>query len=233
MITIQIQGSSSAGNNYVISDGDTSIMLEAGLSPSKLTKKGVRLSKVIALLVTHEHGDHTKHVQDLLLSGSFDVWASQGTLDAIGLGRRCHVLKDGQQQRIGDWLILPFNTVHDDPKVPAKEPLGFFIKSPSGERIVFATDTNRIDANFKGVTHWLVECNHTVELVKACNRPTEVKNRILRTHMSIDTLKYYFSKADLSATKHIYLLHLSGENSEPRRYVQELEELTSKPVTIA
>ena len=44
MITIQIQGSSSAGNNYVISDGDTSIMLEAGLSPSKLTKKGVKLS---------------------------------------------------------------------------------------------------------------------------------------------------------------------------------------------
>lgn len=233
MITIQIQGSSSAGNNYVISDGDTSIMLEAGLSPNKLAKKGVKLSKVIALLITHEHGDHTKHVQDLLLSGSFDVWASQGTLDAIGLGRRCHVLKDGQQQRIGDWLILPFNTVHDDPKVPAKEPLGFFIKSPSGERIVFATDTNRIDANFKGVTHWLVECNHDVDLVLNSNYPKFLQRRIISTHMSIDSLKEYFRRVDLSTTKQIYLLHLSESNSDPTRFKREIEELTNKAVTIA
>lgn len=233
MLEIQINGSSSSGNNYVLTDGDSSIMLEAGLSPKKLSSKGVKLSKIEALLITHEHGDHTKYAQDLLLSGGFDVWASQGTLDAIGLSRRCHVLKDHVQQRIGEWVVLPFSTVHDDVKVRAREPLGFFIQSPSGERVVFATDTNRINAQFPKVNYWLVECNHTVELVRECNRPKSIQDRIIKTHMSIDSLKVYLERADMSETKKIILLHLSGENSEPRRYKEEIEQLTGKPVEIA
>jgi phosphoribosyl 1,2-cyclic phosphodiesterase len=233
MIGIKINGSSSSGNNYVLTDGDSSIMLEAGISPKKLANKGVKLTEIEALLVTHEHGDHTKYASDLLLSGSFDLWASHGTLEAIGLDRRCHALRDHVQQKIGDWLILPFSTVHDDLTSRVREPLGFFIQSPSGERIVFATDTNRINAVFPKVNYWLVECNHTVELVRECKRPKSVQDRILKTHMSFDSLKTYFEKVDLTNTKEIILLHLSGENSEPKRYKQELEELTGKKVTIA
>lgn len=233
MLEIQIQGSSSSGNNYVLTDGDTSIMLEAGISPKKLTKAGVKLSKVIALLVSHEHGDHTKHAQDLLLSGSYDLWASKGTLEAIRLNRRCHVLKDGEQLKIGDWLILPFSTFHDDPKVRSAEPLGFFIKSPSGERVVFATDTNLIRPNFPKVNYWLVECNHDVEMVRQSNYPKYLQDRIIKTHMSIETCKAYFEKVDVSYTKQIYLLHLSDKNSDPSRFKQEIEQITGKPVQIA
>ena len=233
MLEIQIKGSSSAGNNYVLTDGDTSIMLEAGISPKKLVQKGVKLSKVIALLVTHEHGDHIKYAQDLLLSGSFDLWASHGTLEAAGINRRSHVLKDHSEQKIGNWTILPFKTIHDDKKVRAREPLGFFIKSPSGERIVFATDTNMIKANFPKVNYWLVECNHDVELVRQSSYPKFLQDRIIKTHMSIDSCKEFFNRVDLSYTKQIYLLHLSDANSDPSRFKREIEEITGKPVTIA
>lgn len=228
-----IQGSSSAGNNYVLVDGESQLMIEAGLSPKNLAKQGVQLSKIQALLITHEHGDHTKYASQLLLSGSFDLWASKGTLDAINIDRRCHVLSDGVQRTIGDWTVLPFSTVHDDPKVRAREPLGFFIKSPSGERIVFATDTNYIRAYFNKVNYWLVECNHDVQLVRESKRPKFIQDRVIRTHMSIDSCREYFSKADVSHTKQIYLLHLSDENSDAKRFKQEIETITGKPVVIA
>ncbi len=233
MLEIMINGSSSSGNNYVLTDGDSSIMLEAGLSPKKMASLGVKLSKIDALLVTHEHGDHTKYAKDILLSGRCDIWASKGTLDHLGIDRRSNVLKDRTEQKIGQWRVLPFKAIHDDVKVRAREPLGFFIQSPSGERLVFATDTNMIRGNFPKVNYWLVECNHDVEMVRKSSYPKFLQDRIIKTHMSIDSCKEFFSRVDLSVTKQIYLLHLSDSNSDPSRFKKEIEEITAKTVVIA
>lgn len=234
MLDIQIQGSSSAGNNYVLSDQGSSIMIEAGVKLKNILRQGVDLKPIKGLLVTHEHGDHSKYIQDILSSSGFDLFASQGTIDQIGIKRRYHVLKAGNQQKIDDWLILPFNTIHDHPKAPVKEPLGFFILSPSGYKIVFMTDTNYCPVSFpSGVTHWLIECNHDINLVRECNRPKSVQDRIISTHMDINTCKDFFSHQDLSTTEDIYLIHLSGENGDGPRFKKEIEELTHKRVTIA
>ena len=42
------------------------------------------------------------------------MWASRGTLEGLGINRRSHILKANQQQKIGDWLVKPFATIHDD-----------------------------------------------------------------------------------------------------------------------
>ena len=107
MVEINIQGSSSAGNNYLLADGNSSLMLEAGLKPKDIMKQGINFSNIQGLLVTHEHGDHSKYINDILLAGRFDVWASRGTLEALGINRRSHILKANQQQKIGDWLVKP------------------------------------------------------------------------------------------------------------------------------
>ncbi|EPH66148.1 hypothetical protein D931_01387 [Enterococcus faecium 13.SD.W.09] len=233
MLDIKILGSSSKGNCYVLSDGGSSIMLEAGLSPRQMAKQGVKLSAIDALLVTHEHGDHTKYASDILLSIRGDIWGSDETLNVLGINRRKHILKALSEQKIGKWVVLPFETIHDDQKVRAREALGFFILAPSGERIVFATDTNWIRGNFPKVTHWMIECNHDVALVRQSSYPKFLQDRILKTHMSIDSCKAFFGRMDLSYTKQIYLLHLSDANSEPSRFKREIEELTQKPVRIA
>ena len=63
MIEINIQGSSSAGNNYLLADGNSSLMLEAGLKPKDIMKQGINFSNIQGLLVTHEHSDHSKVYQ--------------------------------------------------------------------------------------------------------------------------------------------------------------------------
>lgn len=233
MFEIKIQGSSSAGNNYVLVDGEASLMIEAGLRVKEVMKKGINFKSVQGLLITHEHGDHAKYAQDMLLVGSFDLWASEGTLKAIGIERRAHILKSGQQQRIGDWLIKPFGVIHDHPKARAREPLGFLILSPSGKKIVFMTDTNYAPKQFKDITHWLVECNHDINLVRESSLPKTVQDRIIKTHMSIDACKLFFSKADLSVTEEIYLIHLSDKNSDAIQFKKDIQELTNKTVNIA
>ncbi|WP_312541379.1 MBL fold metallo-hydrolase [Enterococcus sp.] len=233
MIDIQVCGSSSKGNCYVLTDNGSSIMLEAGISPRQLSKQGVKLSKIDALLITHEHGDHTKYAKDLLLSTKCDIWASASTLEFLDINRRCHHLKASNEQRIGKWVILPFDTIHDDEKVRAREPLGFFILTPSGQRVVFATDTNFIKGSFPKVNYWMIECNHDVQLVRKSSYPKFLQDRIIKTHMSIDSCKEFFKRANMDYTKHIYLLHLSDSNSEPSRFKKEIEDITGKPVSIA
>lgn len=233
MFEIKIQGSSSAGNNYVLVDGESSLMIEAGLKVKDILRQGISFNNIEGLLVTHEHGDHSKYIQDILLSGKFDLWASKGTITALNVQRRAHILKAGKQQKIGDWLILPFDTIHDHPKARAQEPLGFLILSPSGKKIVFMTDTNYAPKQFKGVTHWLVECNHDVNLVRESSLPKSVQDRIIKTHMSIDSCKLFFSEADVSVTEEIYLIHLSDKNSDAIQFKKDIEELTNKTVRIA
>ena len=75
--------SSSRGNCYVVSDGDTALLLECGISFRRIKQGlGFDLSAVRACLVTHEHKDHARSVMDLLKSG-VEVFASGGTAEAL------------------------------------------------------------------------------------------------------------------------------------------------------
>ena len=75
--------SSSAGNAYIVSDKDTRILLECGVSHNKLQKlSGFKLTEFQACLVSHEHKDHAKAVADLISRG-MAVYMSPGTADAL------------------------------------------------------------------------------------------------------------------------------------------------------
>ena len=139
-ISIKIIASSSAANCYRLDDGQTALLLEAGL-PLKKIKEALnfKVSALSGCLITHEHGDHAKAVVSLLEAG-IDCYMSLGTAgglvpisqeDAIA-HHRLHIVSAGEQMKIGTWTILPFDTVHD-----CAEPLGFLLQSGS-EKILFS-----------------------------------------------------------------------------------------------
>ena len=75
--------SSSTGNAYIVSDNDTRILLECGVSHKKLQKlSGFSLSEFQACLVSHEHKDHAKSVQELIERG-MEVYKSQAEYDGF------------------------------------------------------------------------------------------------------------------------------------------------------
>jgi phosphoribosyl 1,2-cyclic phosphodiesterase len=233
MIELTVFASSSSGNCYLVEgEGCRPLLLDCGL-PFKRIKKALwardlQVSDLSACLITHEHGDHAKAVDDLLKNG-IDVCASAGTITALGLsGHRLHAVK-GKNLFLGDkWKILPFDTVHD-----SAEPLGYLI-SGNNEKLLYATDTAYIPYRFEGLNIVMVECNYAFDILQANeDLHPAVKKRVIGNHFGIDQVKKFLAANDLTAIREIHLIHLSDGNSDAERFKREIQELTGKPVYIA
>jgi len=166
------------------------------------------------------------------MRAGIDCYMSQGTAEALGLsGHRLHIIKAKQQFRIGTWTILPFETQHD-----ATEPLGFLLANRDGDKMLYATDTYYIRYRFQGLTHIAVECNYSLDILRANVEAGMVepalKNRILKSHFSLENVKKFLLANDLSKVQEIWLLHLSDGNSDAERFKREVRAISGKPVYI-
>lgn len=220
--------SSSRGNSYVVSDGETSLLLECGISFRRIKQGlGFDLSAIRACLVSHEHKDHAKSVMDLIKSG-VEVFASEGTADALGCDLITPVA-DRVQFRVGSLEIMPFRTWHD-----AKEPLGFLVYSRAdGERLVFATDTVNLGYQFPRANLLALEANYDKDILARCERmPEKVRKRVTNSHMEITTLCQYLRTLDLSACRTLYLLHLSNAASNEGNFVGRVRQAVPRHVEI-
>ena len=220
--------SSSAGNAYVVSDQETRILLECGISHSKLQKlSGFKLSEFAACLVTHEHKDHAKSVQELLGRG-MEVYMSQGTAEALET-EGVTTVESMEQFNVGSFDIVPFATFHD-----AREPLGFLVKSRvDGDILAFATDTVNLRYKFPGLNILAIEANYDKAILERCERmPEKVRYRITNSHMEIDTLCDYLRGLDLSQCREIHLLHLSDATSHEGHFLNKVARAVPKGIEI-
>lgn len=215
--------SSSHGNAYIVSDRETRILLECGVSHRKLQKLSqFRLSDISACMVSHEHKDHSACVTDLL-AGGMPVYMSEGTAVALGLEgcalESAEAVAHQQQITVGTIDVVPFATFHD-----AKEPLGFLFRSRlDGDILAFATDTVNLNYRFPGVNILAIEANYDKAILERCERmPEKVRHRITNSHMEIDTLCDYLRRLDLTACREIHLLHLSDATSHEGHFINKV-----------
>jgi phosphoribosyl 1,2-cyclic phosphodiesterase len=208
-------------------------LLECGIHIKRIQQAlNFHLTDIDGCLISHEHGDHSKAASDVLKAG-IDIYTSAGTANALGVsGHHMKIIQQKEQVKIGTFTVLPFNTEHD-----AAEPLGFLIVDQSGEKLLFATDTYYIKYKFQRLTHIMIECNYSVDIlndnIESGRVPGVLKNRLLKSHFSLEHVKEFLQANDLSTVQNIYLLHLSGNNSDANRFKKEIMELTGKPVYIA
>ena len=77
--------SGSSGNAYYISDGQSSLLLDAGIPLAQIQAGcGYKVSQLSGCLVTHGHGDHVKAAKALARMG-VNIYTSQGTADMANL----------------------------------------------------------------------------------------------------------------------------------------------------
>jgi phosphoribosyl 1,2-cyclic phosphodiesterase len=226
MISFKSYASSSSGNLYRISDGTSSLLLECGLPIKKLrTALEYKLHDIEAVLVSHEHLDHAKAAKDIIAAG-IDLYCSKGTAQALGLsGHRVRIIEAHKQFSIGPWTVLPYDTRHD-----AAEPLGFLIQNCS-EKLLFCTDSFYIKYRFQGLTLICVECNYSRSTIQD-GIPEVQRKRLLRSHMSLETLLKFLDANDLSKVREIHLLHLSENNSDEQMFKEVVQGKTGIPVYI-
>ena len=220
--------SSSAGNAYIVSDRDTRILVECGITHKKLQKlSGFSLSEFKACLVSHEHKDHAKSALDLIERG-MDVYMSAGTAAALETDG-AQLIEHMEQFNVGSLDIVPFTTFHD-----AAEPLGFLVKSRvDGDVLAFATDTVNLRYKFPGLNILAIEANYDKHVLDRCEKlPDKVRHRITNSHMEIETLCAYLRSLDLSECREIHLLHLSDATSREAEFIAKVEREVPRGVKV-
>jgi len=230
---IKVLASGSSGNCYLIDDGSSMLLLDAGI-PLKQIKIGVgfKLSAVAGALITHRHGDHAKAVPELIGAG-VNVYALQDVFEAKRVNsHRTIKIQDMQKFMVGTFSVLPFSVHHDVPNV------GFYIHSnETNENLLYFTDTYYIEQIFPNLHYILAECNYDPEAIdksiQSGKLPLVLKNRLIKSHMSIDTFIEMLKANDLSRVRQIYLLHLSDRNSRAEEFKARVQEQTGCEVYIA
>ena len=228
---VKALASSSKANSIYVDDGRTPLLLDAGLPLNRLRAAlDFGLSKVQGVLVTHSHMDHARAAKDIMKAG-LDCYMSGDTAEALGAqGHRLHVIKPLSEFRLGSWAVLPFDAPHDVPN------LGYLLQSDAGPKALYLTDAPYCRYRFKGLTHILLGCNYALDILRENVRrgalDLSVKNRILKSHMSLETAKALFRANDLTRVEQVWLLHLSDDNGDAARFKREVAEVTGKPVYV-
>lgn len=240
MLEIKAFASGSSGNCYTVSDGKSTILLDAGIPYKQIQiAMNFRVNRAAGALITHRHGDHCKAVPDLIKAG-VNIYAPDDVYKAIGIrNHRCNVLCNAitpeghitKRAVVGTFEVIPFDCQHDVPI------LGFYIKSRNtGDSLLYFTDTFYIRPKFSGLNYIMAECNYSMENLDRNIRegviPIEMKKRLVTAHMSIDTLENMLRGYDLSKIKQIYLLHLSDRNGDEENFKKRIQAIAGCQVYV-
>lgn len=226
---VTIHASGSKGNAYSIIDGDHKLLIDPGIAFNKLQKAtGFSLTSYDAVLLSHEHKDHSLSIKQLVDIG-LKCAMSAPTADALGIENADVLpLTPDTVCSLSEWRILPFEVEHD-----AALPLGFMIRTPSKKRLFYATDTYYIKSkyHFRGINYWLVEANYDKAMLEANPELDDgTKIRIKKSHFEIGNLKKFMAQQDMDKTRAIYLIHLSESNSNRPKFIREIQQITGRPV---
>lgn len=230
---LKVLGSSSKGNAYLLHNKNESLLIECGTHINDIKKAlNFDLSKVLGCVVTHEHVDHAKSINKVMESG-INVWATEGTHRACGTEThhraRMFSIPNNKIENIGNFKVMPFDIRHD-----AEEPCGFLINHPETGNVLFLTDTFYCPYTFKGLNNIIIEANYSHESIRVkLNEMSFLKNRIMKSHMSLETCMDFLKANDLSKVNNIVLIHLSDGNSDEAMFKREVKSLTGKTVSVA
>lgn len=234
---IEVIASGSSGNCYKISNEDTTLLIECGIPYKKIQQAlNFKTTDIDGVLVSHEHGDHSKACKDLIKAG-VNLYMTKGTKEALKLDSHKvkiidfyskYINRDMGFFEIGSFKVKAFETIHD-----AKEPVGFIIyDSISKEELVFITDTQYSIYSFNP-DYFMIEVNYVTETINKNEKiHPDLRARIKKTHMSLDTAINLLERFDLSNLKKIYVMHLSDANSDAEIIKERLQELTGVTVEI-
>ncbi|CAA9337593.1 MAG: hypothetical protein AVDCRST_MAG89-2465 [uncultured Gemmatimonadetes bacterium] len=191
---VSVLGSGSAGNATLIEAGETRLLVDAGFSGRDLERRfasvDVDPASVSALLITHDHGDHTRGMGVFARRWGVPLYLSEPTravcAELLNGKERVVSYRTSESLEIGTLTIDPFLTVHD-----AVDPAAVTVtERETGEKLGIATDLGRSTATVRSALqgcHLLIlESNHDEILLRECAYPWSVKSRIggERGHLS-------------------------------------------------
>ena len=215
--------SGSNGNCYYVGNEQEAILIDVGISCRETEKRmkrlGLPMGKVIAIFISHEHGDHISGVSVLAKKFNLPVYITATTLSNGRIQLEKELIKSfiaHQPIQIGNIVITAFPKIHD-----ASDPHSFIVSSRLVTVGVF-TDIGiaceHLVNYFKQCHAVFLESNYDTEMLENGNYPLHLKNRIRGGvgHLSNEQALQLFVTHRPKFLSHLILSHLSKNNNDPK-----------------
>jgi phosphoribosyl 1,2-cyclic phosphodiesterase len=232
-VRVQSLASGSSGNAMLVQAGETNLLIDAGLSLSRLapllSRRGVSAANLDAILLTHEHTDHACGAGPLARRGGVPLVANAATLAAYAerddLPFLSRDLPTGDTLGIGAIGVRSFSIPHD-----AADAVGYALEI-GNLHLVYMTDTGSVSMKMRealrGASLAVVEANHDAEWLQRGPYSDEMKARIASPvgHLSNhECARMLAERLEADGPLCIWLAHLSRVNNSvalARRSVTE------------
>ena len=222
MIEFTILGSGSGGNAAVIRSAGGLLLVDAGLSALQLTARllscGVEPGELHGILLTHEHGDHTRGLEVFTRKYSVPILANTMTREVLRESLPLATWKTipcGGTFQFAGFEIETFRVPHD-----AVDPMGFILRA-GGAGLGVLSDlghvTSLVRAKVQSLDALFVEANYDSHMLASdTKRPWSTRQRIASRHghLSNDQCAEIIAAAG-TALGHVVLGHLSRDCNSP------------------
>jgi len=212
-------GSGSKGNATLVRAGDTLVMIDCGFSLRETVQRMARLQvepgQLDAILVTHEHSDHSSGVAALSRKFRIPVYLTHGT-SKTGRCDGSHDLRRfncEDEFDIGSLSIKAVAVPHD-----AAEPCQYRL-SWGGYALGILTDlgsiTPHVIDNFRTCHSLLLEFNHDLPMLLEGPYPPHLKQRVGGDwgHLSNIQAADLLRQINGTRLRHLVVAHISEKNN--------------------
>lgn len=212
-------GSGSGGNATLICCGDTRILLDCGFgvreTQRRLTRLGLSVEALDAVVVTHEHSDHVKGVGALARKFRMPVYMTEGTYVSRHYGEipHLHLIRNYQAFTVGSVQVQPVAVPHD-----AREPAQYIFES-SSRRLGVLTDLGSITPHvaeaYAECDGLLLEANHDPVMLANGPYPPHLKARVASAwgHLSNSQAAGLLQQVQKERLQHLVVGHISRKNN--------------------
>jgi phosphoribosyl 1,2-cyclic phosphodiesterase len=220
-VKVSVLGSGSRGNSILVTSGGTRVLVDAGFSARALEDRlgllGFLPEEIDAIVVTHDHGDHTRGAGVFARRHGTPVFLTDRTREACGAlfrgKEKIQSYRAGFSFSIGSLTVHPFLTAHD-----ARDPVAVALTdADTGFKVGVATDLGRPTSQVRHALSrsdvLVLEANHDPGLLHQGPYPASVRSRIASSHghlsneaaaqLAVDLMHHHLAA--------VILAHLSAE----------------------
>lgn len=231
-------GSGSKGNATLVRYESTTILVDCGFSLKQFRQRLERLDmlpeNIDAILVTHEHSDHSGGVSRLASSYDIPVWTTRGTARSV-FDKDFHYysLRGSHSVSIGHLDVLPITVPHD-----AGEPVQFIFQDPDGKKLGILTDTGHITSHitraYDRLDALLLEFNYDQTMLDQGPYPFSIKQRVSGDlgHLSNEQSMSLLRNINTSQLSCLIAGHISENNNSQKLVAEQLRQLDNIPKPI-
>lgn len=235
MIEICSIASGSNGNCYYIGDENNAIIIDCGIYFSHLKKRcgisGVDISKIRAVFVSHEHGDHVRGVRvaskRLNIPAYFTPRTYEHTYQRVRPAFFQHIIP-GEPVEICGFKVYAFKKYHD-----AADPVSYRVEI-EGFNVGVMTDIGVADVTlckeFSKCQAVFLESNYDEEMLKNGPYPQILKDRVASNVGHLSNSQAFALVRDFADENltHIIFSHVSQENNTQEKVLEKFSVFKDK-----